>query len=451
MRAVRTPSPQFPAVNSDTRTRMPEFQSIALHMPEFRTPPICLPIQIPAANQYVINKDIGISRGGDTTYGSLTAEAVCAGHPDKICDQVADSILDAVLARDPHALVGCEASVCGNKLHIFGEITTDNPPDYEAVARQTLREIGYTDPASEFCADTCQVDVDLHEQSPDIVCSVKRLAHADAGAGDAGSIYGFACDETEELMPLPFAVANAMAQRLEEVRRDHSLPYLLPDGKTQIGIEYRHGLPARVASVMVCAQHAADVDIDTVREQVADQVIRTIVPVQLMDGDTLVYVNPTGRFVKGGPAAKAGLTGRKTTADTYGSCARWGGSALSGKDGSKVNRSGAYLARYLAKNIVAAGMAQRCEVRLSYALGLADPLTVSVDTLGTAESQEDDGRLTQWVLDNVDMRPAKIIERFNLRRPIFRALSVHGHFGQNAARMPWEATDLAGRIAAELR
>ena len=363
---------------------------------------------------------------------------------------MADSILDAVLARDPHALVGCEVSVCGNKLHIFGEITTDNPPDYEAVARQTLREIGYTDPAYGFCADTCQVSVDVHGQSPDIVCSVKRIARADAGAGDAGSIYGFACDETEELMPLPFVLANAIACRLERARRDNLVPYLLPDGKAQVGIEYRHGRPFRVASVMVCAQHTADIDIDTVREQVADQVIHAVIPAQLMDERTLVYVNPTGRFVEGGPAAKAGLTGRKTKADTYGTCARWGGSTLSGKDGSKVNRSGAYLARYLAKNIVAAGMAQRCEVRLSYALGLADPLTVSVDTLGTAQSQADDARLTQWVTDNVDMRPAKIIERFNLRRPIFRTLSVHGHFGSNAAQMPWEATDLAGRIAAEL-
>lgn len=389
--------------------------------------------------------------GRDSTYGSLTAEAVTAGHPDKICDQVADSILDAVLTRDPQALVGCEASVCGNKLHIFGEITTDDSPDYSSIARQTLREIGYTNPASEFCADTCQVDVDLHEQSPDIARSVKRIARADAGAGDAGSIIGFACDETEDFMPLPFTLANAVAQRLESARRDALVPHLLPDGKAQVSVEYRHDRPARVSSIVVCAQHSADMDIDTVREQIADKVICAVIPPQLIDKQTLIYVNPTGRFVKGGPAAKAGLTGRKTAADTYGSCARWGGSALSGKDGSKVNRSGAYLARYLAKNIVAAGMAQRCEVRLSYALGLADPLTVSVDTLGTAESQADDERLTQWVLDNVDMRPAKIIERFNLRRPIYRVLSVHGHFGQNAAQMPWEATDLAGRIATELR
>ena len=388
--------------------------------------------------------------GRDSTYGSLTAEAVTAGHPDKICDQVADSILDAVLTRDPQALVGCEASVCCNTLHIFGEITTDDSPDYSSIARQTLRDIGYSDPACGFCADTCRIRVDLHEQSPDIARSVKRIARADAGAGDAGSIIGFACDETEDFMPLPFTLANAVTQRLESVRRDALVPHLLPDGKAQVSIEYCHERPARVSSIVVCAQHSADMDIDTVREQIADKVICAVIPPQLIDEQTLIYVNPTGRFVKGGPAAKAGLTGRKTAADTYGSCARWGGSGLSGKDGSKVNRSGAYLARYLAKNIVAAGLAKQCEVRLSYALGLADPLTVSVDTLGTGTAQASDARLTQWVLDNVDMRPSKIIERFNLRRPIFRALSVHGHFGSNAAQMPWEAVDLADRIASEL-
>lgn len=382
------------------------------------------------------------------TSSILTAEAACAGHPDKVCDQVADAILDAVLANDARALVGCEATACRNKLHVFGEVSTTNPPDYETVIRQTLRRIGYTDPGTEFCADTCQVQVDLHEQSPDITRSVERFAPEDAGAGDAGNIVGYACDETDDYLPLPLVLARRIAQRLEHMRTVKALPLLLPDGKVQVSIQYDDYRPARIVAVVVCAQHLATTPIDLVREQVEEQAVRPVLPQKLVDQDTLVYVNPTGRFVEGGPAAKAGLSGRKSAADTYGSCAPWSGSALSGKDPTKVNRSGAYLARWIAKNIVAAELAHRCEVRLSYALGLADPVTVSISTFGTGIDGLHDDQLTRWVLDNVDMRPAMIIDRFNLRRVTYLPLSVHGHFGANAADQPWEQTDLAPRLTA---
>lgn len=372
------------------------------------------------------------------------------GHPDKICDQIVDAVLDAVLALDPEALVGCEATVCGNKLHLFGEITAKQEPDYEAVARDTLHAIGYNDPSATFSADTCEIQIDFRGQSPDITRTINRLSHADAGAGDAGVVIGYACDETNCLMPMPSVLALNIINELENAWRTQAIPGLYPDGKAQVSVEYVEDHPTRVSAVVVCAQHAAEADIDTVRDQVIDRVIRAAIPNQLLDDQTLIYVNPTGRFVNGGPAAKSGLSGRKATNDTYGTCARWGGSALSGKDATKINRSGSYLARFLAKNVVAAQLARRCEVRLFYALGLADPISVSVDTFGTHVEGVDDTALSDWMKDHVDMRPSKIIERFNLRRPIYRALAVHGHFGTNAQSLPWEAVDLADRMAADL-
>lgn len=375
---------------------------------------------------------------------------MACGHPDKICDQIVDAVLDAVLALDPKAFVGCEATVCGNKLHLFGEITAKQEPDYEAVARETIREIGYDDPKAAFSADTCDIQIDFHDQSPDITRSINRFSHADAGAGDAGIVVGYACDETSWLMPMPAILAENVIRQLEDARRSGTVPGLFPDGKAQVSVEYDHDRPVRVSAVVVCAQHAAEADIDTVRDQVTDRVIREAIPNQLLDDETLIYVNPTGRFVKGGPAAKSGLSGRKTADDTYGTCARWGGSSLSGKDATKINRSGSYLARYLAKNVVAAKLARRCEVRLSYALGLADPINISVDTFGTQIEGTSGTALAEWMKNHVDMRPSKIIDRFNLRRPFYRMLSAHGHFGANAQSMPWEAIDLADRMAADL-
>ena len=376
----------------------------------------------------------------------LTSEAVTCGHPDKVCDQIADAILDDILAHDPDAHVACEVTAWEQSVNIMGEISACYTPNYDALARRTIAAIGYDRPELGFDAKSCRVCVSVHTQSPDIARGVNRKAPEDTGAGDQGMMFGYACRETAELMPLPITLANRLARRLEQVRRDGTLPYLLPDGKSQVSVEYDNGRPVRVATVVLSAQHTASADTDTLREDIRRAVIEPVLPPELVDEETALFINPTGRFVIGGPAGDTGLTGRKIIADTYGGAARHGGGAFSGKDPTKVDRTGAYMARYLAKNMVAAGFAERCEVQLAYAIGLADPVSVMVDTFGTGVIGDEE--LSCWVRESVDMRPGVIIRRFGLRRPIYAALSCGGHFGENAKDMPWEQTDMAVSVHA---
>ena len=374
-----------------------------------------------------------------TTY--FTSESVTQGHPDKVCDQIADAILDAVLAADPYAHVACEVTAITDAVHIFGEITTRASVDYEAVARETIRAIGYTQPGHGFDADTCRITVDLHEQSPDINMGVQREDEAESGAGDQGMMFGYACRETESLMPLPIELAHALTRRLAQVRETGILPELLPDGKAQVTVQYEDGVPARIDTVVVSTQHTDGISEQALRARVIDEVILKALPAHLLDDRTHMLINPTGRFLIGGPAGDSGLTGRKLIVDTYGGYARHGGGAFSGKDPSKVDRSAAYLTRYLAKNIVAAGLADRCEVQLSYAIGVAQPVSLLIDTFGTESVPVK--TIRELILDTVDMRPAAIIRRFGLRAPIYSRVSCYGHFGENAKEMPWEQTDLA--------
>ena len=374
----------------------------------------------------------------------FTSESVTQGHPDKLCDQIADRILDEILRQDPESHVACEVTAATEQVHIFGEITTDARLDYEEIARKVIREIGYTQPGRGFDADSCRVNVDLHTQSPDIARGIKRK-NADemlnAGAGDQGMMFGYACKQTESLMPLPVELAHSLVKRLESVRKSGELPFLLPDGKSQVTVEYEDGLPKRIATVVVSAQHTEDISLRELRDQVLSHVILPTLPTAMMSPQTEFFINPTGRFVEGGPAADSGLTGRKIIVDTYGGYARHGGGAFSGKDASKVDRSGAYLARYIAKNIVAANLAERCEVQLSYAIGLAEPTSMLVATFGTAHVSDE--VIQAMVKANVDPRPAAIIQKFALTEPKFSKVSCYGHFGSNAIGMPWEITDIA--------
>lgn len=373
----------------------------------------------------------------------FTSESVTRGHPDKVCDQIADRILDAILEQDCNAHVACEVTCATNQVHIFGEITSVASVDYEAVARKVISEIGYTEPGHGFDAETCCIRTDLHCQSPDIAQGVNRNRddeYLNSGAGDQGMMFGYACNETENYMPLPIELAHALAKSLEYVRKIGELDFLLPDGKTQVTVEYEGIIPKRISAVVVSTQHKSTVDILRLREEITNHVILPTLPSSLMDSNTQIYINPTGRFVEGGPAADSGLTGRKIIVDTYGGYARHGGGAFSGKDASKVDRSGAYMARYLAKNIVAAGYADECEVQLSYAIGLADPMALRIDTFGTEKVDLD--KLMDSIQKNVDLRPAAIIQRFGLTKPIYSNVSCYGHFGSNASNMPWEQTNL---------
>ena len=374
----------------------------------------------------------------------FTSESVTRGHPDKLCDQIADRILDEILAQDPESHVACEVTACTDQVHIFGEITTDAKVDYEEAARKVIAEIGYTKPGIGFDAESCRVTVDLHTQSPDIARGIKRRGAADealnAGAGDQGMMFGYACKQTECLMPLPIELAHALTKKLEQVRRSRELLYLQPDGKSQVTVEYEGSIPKRIATVVVSTQHEDWIGINALRNDVIEHVILPTLPKELVDSGTRFYINPTGRFVEGGPAADSGLTGRKLIVDTYGGYARHGGGAFSGKDASKVDRSGAYMARYMAKNIVAGGLADQCEVQLSYAIGLADPMSIRVDTFGTGIVSDE--LICETVSKNVDPRPAAIIRKFNLTSPNFSRVSCYGHFGSNAAHMPWERTDI---------
>ena len=381
----------------------------------------------------------------------FTSESVTEGHPDKICDQISDAILDAMLAQDPYSRVACETFCTTGLVTIMGEITTKADVDVTKIVRQTIKEIGYDRAKYGFDADTCGVMTAIHEQSADIALGVDNSAEAkkgeaenDHGAGDQGLMFGYACNETKELMPLPISLAHKLAKKLTSVRKDGMLPYLRPDGKTQITIEYVDNKPVRVEAIVVSSQHSADVTLETIRKDIIENVILPIVPNDMIDDNTKIFVNPTGRFVIGGPNGDTGLTGRKIIVDTYGGYSRHGGGAFSGKDPTKVDRSASYAARYVAKNIVASGVADKCEVQIAYAIGVAKPVSVLVDTFGTAKVDED--RISEYVYKNIDLRPSAIINKFDLRRPIYRQLAAYGHVGREDLDIPWEKTDIAEDI-----
>jgi len=371
----------------------------------------------------------------------FTSESVTEGHPDKISDQISDAVLDAALAADPTARVACETLVTTGLVVIAGEITTHAIIDYSRVAREMIREIGYTRAKYGFDCDTCSVLSALDRQSPDIAMGVDT-----GGAGDQGLMFGFACNETEELMPLPIQLAHRLAQRLSEVRKSGELPYLRPDGKSQVTVEYRDGRPFRVEAVVISSQHDAKVTNEQLRSEIEEKVIKHTVSSELLDKDTKYHINPTGRFVTGGPQGDSGLTGRKIIVDTYGGYAPHGGGAFSGKDPTKVDRSAAYMARYVAKNIVAAGLADRCLVQLAYAIGVADPVSVLVDTAGTGRISE--AALSKLVRENFELTPGGIIKDLDLRRPIYKATAAYGHFGRNDDGFTWEKTDKAETLRA---
>mgnify|MGYP002779646420 CR=1 FL=1 len=378
----------------------------------------------------------------------FTSESVTEGHPDKLCDQISDAVLDALIAEDPEARVACETSATTGLVLVFGEITTSTYVDIPTIARDVIRDIGYSRGTYGFDADTCGVVTSIKEQSRDIADGVdhsfeEREEHSGdprdpIGAGDQGMMIGFACDETDELMPLPISLAHGLCRRLTTARRDGTLPFLRPDGKSQVTVEYEHGVPRRVSTVLISSQHAEDVTNDEIEAGVIEEVIKQVIPAEMLV-DTRYLVNPSGRFVTGGPMGDAGLTGRKIIVDTYGGMARHGGGAFSGKDPTKVDRSAAYAARYVAKNVVAAGLARRCELQVSYAIGVAHPLSLHIETHGTGTV--DDERLVQIITDTFDLRPRAIIEDLDLLRPIYRQTSAYGHFGRPDLDLPWERLD----------
>lgn len=381
----------------------------------------------------------------------FTSESVTEGHPDKICDNISDAILDALMAQDPMSRVACETVITTDYVMVMGEITTKAIVDYEKIVRETIREIGYDDDMKGFNCDTCTVKILLDNQSADIALGVDRALEAkentmsDAqieaiGAGDQGMMFGYAADETEELMPYPIAIAHKLAKELTEVRKNGTLPYLRADGKSQVSVEYdEDNKPVHINAVVISSQHAAEITQEQIHTDIRKYVIDAVLPQELVDENTKIFINPTGRFVIGGPNGDSGLTGRKIIVDTYGGYARHGGGAFSGKDCTKVDRSAAYAARYVAKNIVAAGLAKRCEIQLSYAIGVAQPTSVMIDTFGTGRLS--DSRLEEIVRENFDLRPAGIIKMLDLRRPIYKQTAAYGHFGRNDLDLPWERTD----------
>jgi S-adenosylmethionine synthetase len=384
----------------------------------------------------------------------FTSESVTEGHPDKMCDQISDAILDAILLDDPQARVACETATTTGTVIVLGEITTETYVDFQEVMRQTVRGIGYTDARFGFDYRTCGTLVSIHEQSPDIKRGVDESLETrgkgdvhDQGAGDQGMMFGFACRETPELMPLPIALAHRLSRRLAEVRKQELVDYLRPDGKTQVTVEYREGQPAAVRTVVIAAQHDDDVSNERLRDDLVEMVLKPVIPAELRKVDPKVHINPTGRFVIGGPMGDAGLTGRKIIVDTYGGMARHGGGAFSGKDPSKVDRSAAYAARWVAKNVVAAGLADRFELELSYAIGIARPISLSIETFDTGRI--DDERILGLIEQHFDLRPSAIIEALDLRRPIYRQTAAYGHFGRPDLDLPWERTDRAELLAAE--
>lgn len=387
----------------------------------------------------------------------FTSESVTEGHPDKMCDQISDAILDAILEKDPQARVAAETTVTTGQVMVMGEISTQCYVDIPKIVRETIREIGYDRAKYGFDCDTCSVLTAIDEQSSDIAMGVNKALEAKVGemndkeieaigAGDQGMMFGFACDETPELMPLPISLAHKLAKKLSEVRKDGTLGYLRPDGKTQVTVEYENETPVRIDTIVISAQHSPDVDHSTIEKDLIEKVIRPTVPQNLIN-NTRFLINPTGRFVIGGPHGDSGLTGRKIIVDTYGGYARHGGGAFSGKDPTKVDRSAAYAARYVAKNIVAAGLAKKCEVQLAYAIGVAKPVSIMVDTFGTGRISNE--KLVELIRKHFDLRPAAIIRDLDLRKPIYRKVAAYGHFGRTDLNLPWERTDKAEVLKAE--